>query len=334
MGTATVDNVRLVLAAAVARGLSPSMLLAEVGLEPQALLAPEGRVPALIALRLWHVAAELCADPSFGITAAEHIQSGSYGALGYAMHSSATLGEGLRRLVTFFRLVNQRATLVLLEEGDTARIRFLVEEDVPPEVVRHPVECTLSAVLRFTRKLTGERVSPLSVSFQHSAPADLSVHNRAFGDTLAFGQPHSELALSRRVLALPQRGADPSMAELMERHLRRLLQELPPEETFLVRVRGVLLEELRRGEPSLEILSERLRLSKRTLQRRLKQEGTSLQQLLDEVRRELALRHLGESKESIAEVAFLLGFSEVSAFHRAFKRWTGSTPGEYRQALP
>ena len=132
---------------------------------------------------------------------------------------------------------------------------------------------------------------------------------------------------------VPQLAADPAMSSIMERHLSRLLRDLPPDETFAARVRHVLIEELRRGEPTLDRLAARLRMSERTMQRRLSQQGTSLQALLDEVRHDLSLRHLGESRESIAEIAFLLGFSEVSAFHRAFKRWTGSTPGAYRQAL-
>jgi AraC-like DNA-binding protein len=97
-------------------------------------------------------------------------------------------------------------------------------------------------------------------------------------------------------------------------------------------VRRVLLEELRLGEPTLARLAARMRMSERTLQRHLGQEGTSMQALLDEARHQLSLRHLGEAKESIAEISFLLGFAEVRAFHRAFKRWTGSTPAAYRQA--
>jgi AraC-like DNA-binding protein len=111
-----------------------------------------------------------------------------------------------------------------------------------------------------------------------------------------------------------------------------MLDELPPADTFAGRVRRVLLEELRLGAPSLARLAARMRMSERTLQRNLGREGASMQALLDEVRHQLSLRHLAESKESIAEISFLLGFAEVRACHRAFKRWTGLTPAAYRQA--
>ncbi len=134
------------------------------------------------------------------------------------------------------------------------------------------------------------------------------------------------------MLDLPGAGPDPHMVHAAERHLRRLLGQLPPDDAFATRARRALLEELRRGEPTLDRLAARLRTSERTLQRRLSGEGTSLQALLDNLRRALSLRHLAESTESSAEIAFVLGVSEVSAFHRAFKCWTGSTPAAYRQA--
>jgi AraC-like DNA-binding protein len=137
--------------------------------------------------------------------------------------------------------------------------------------------------------------------------------------------------LERTALDTPTLAPDSALAQSADRHLRRLHDELPQIETFAERVRRVILEELRLGEPTLGRLAARLRMSERALQRRLGNEGASVQALLDEVRRELSLRQLAESNQSIAEISYDLGFAEVRAFHRAFKRWTGSTPATYRK---
>jgi AraC-like DNA-binding protein len=331
MPTAAVQNVRLVVAAALARGVPPGKLFAQAGIEPQSLLDPDGRLPAEVALRAWRAAAELSGDPNFGLSVVDHVRPDTHGGVGYVVHGSATLGEGMRRLSTFFRLLHQRTTLEVVSEGGLARLRFVADYDGPPGELKHPVECMLSVLLSACRRTTGRPLRPLAVSFRHGAPAALDAHRRAFDVEPAFDQPHSELCFAAEVFDLPSAGPDAQMVFAAERHLRQLLEQLPRDEAFATRARGALLEELRRGEPTLERLAARLRVSERTLQRRLSQEGTSLQALLDDLRRELSLRHLAESGESIAEIAFVLGFSEVSAFHRAFKRWTGSTPGAYRQ---
>jgi AraC-like DNA-binding protein len=332
MLTASIQNVRVVLAASVARGLPLSPLYAAVELEPHQLLDPDGRVPADLALRLWQVAAEASGDPAFGLLAAEHVTISSHGPLGYAMHSSATLGEALRKLAAFFRLVNQYTSLTLVEERGAVRARFVTSYPGDPDLLRHPTECLFAGLVRGSSRILGEPVGGLSVTFRHTAPAADAPHREVFGVAPTFGAPHSELVFPRRLLDRPSQAPDPDLLAEAERHLRRRLEELPREDTFSARVRAALVEELRRGEPTLGRMASRLRVSQRTLQRRLGGEGTSLQALVDQLRRDASIRHLSESRESIAEVAFLLGFAEVSAFHRAFKRWTGKTPGAYRRA--
>jgi AraC-like DNA-binding protein len=331
MATASVHNVRLVVAAATARGVPPARLLAEIGLDPQSLLDADGRLPLEIALRAWQVAAELTDDRWFGLSVVEHLRPDAFGLLGFAIHSSACVGDGLRRLGRYFHIVNQRTSLELIEDGALARVRIVADYDGPPAELRHPMECLLAAVLTVARRASGTPIAPAAVSLRHAPPPELAGYLRAFGVEPRFDRPHYELELAREALALPHAAPDLGMIALAERHLRRLFDELPRADTLASRARRVLLEELRLGEPTLPRIAARLHTSERTLQRRLGEEGTSLQAMLDELRRELSLRHLAESKESIAEISFLLGFAEVRAFHRAFKRWTGSTPAAYRQ---
>jgi AraC-like DNA-binding protein len=144
------------------------------------------------------------------------------------------------------------------------------------------------------------------------------------------------LDLPRAALDLPQRTADALLGRLVERHARELVLELPSGAGPTSRARAVLQRSLTRGEPeacTLPAVAGELRMPPRTLQRRLASDGTSFASLLDEVRRELAVELLGAPRTSAADVAFALGFGDQTAFHRAFLRWTGSTPGEYRRRL-
>lgn len=331
MSTSSVNTIRLILAAWTARGGSVAELLAAIGLEPQQMLDPDGRVPGDAAKRAWQVAAERCGDPHFGLSVSALVQPLDFGALGYVLYSSATLRETLHRLSTFFRLLRQQAALTLIEEPEIARIRLSLADADDPAHLRHPVECLLAGLVDRGHLAAGQRLPVLAISFQHPAPEETSAHERAFGVVPRFSQPHSEIVTSRAVLDLPRRSSAPAVIPTMERHLAQLIRDLPPDETFLHRARRVLAEELRGGEPTLERTAARLQMSGRSLQRRLQDEGSAYQQLLDELRCELARRHVAEQRESIAEITFLLGFSEVSAFHRAFKRWTGLTPRAFRQ---
>jgi AraC-like DNA-binding protein len=274
----------------------------------------------------------LSGDPWFGLSVVEHLHSDYLGGLGLAVHSSATFGDALRRIARFFHVVNQHASLELVEDGAVMRVRLVIHEDVDVELLRHPTECLLAALSKIARRATGTALQPVAVAFRHAAPGELAPYLRAFGIAPSFGRPWHELAFSRAALDTPHLAPDRAMATLAERHLCRMLDELSPVERFAGRVRRVLLEELELGEPTLPRLAARLRMSERTLQRRLGGEGTSVQALLDEVRRQISLRRLAESNQSIAEISYLLGFAEVRAFHRAFKRWTGSTPAAYRQS--
>jgi AraC-like DNA-binding protein len=143
-------------------------------------------------------------------------------------------------------------------------------------------------------------------------------------------QAYDELVIDRSMLELPIPTHDPILYDILLSHARTVLGEGPRSDGVVMRLRRAVEEGLRTREVDLHTLARKLHLSPRTLQRRLAEEGTSHQSLIDSVRREMALRLL-ESDVPIAEAAYLLGFSEASAFHRAFKRWTGQTPAEFRR---
>lgn len=318
-----------IIGGAVARGVDAQTLLAAASLSPEQLLDLDARLPPATADRLWHHAARLSGDELLGVHVAEGFSPAELGGLGYAVRSSATVGESYRRVARYLGLLVAVGGLSLQEEGPLTRIQRSMPRD-EPRPCRHAQECLLMSLLLIGRRGTGDAFLPRRVRFAHPAPLAARELLAAFGGPIDFDQPVDELVLETRQLALPLRESEPGLAAVLDRHLDEQARVLPAGVTRLDRVRSVLLAELRGGEPNVADVARRLSMSSRSLQRYLQQEGTTLQEVLRQLREDLARRHLAEQRESIAEIAFVLGFSDVSTFHRAFKRWTGQTPLAYR----
>ncbi len=330
MGADSGRLLNALVAAVVARGVDPARLLAAAQVEREQLGDPDAELPTLLQQRLWLEAPRLTNDDAFGLHLGETLQPHDAGGLGFAVRSSATLGEAYARIARYLRVVHPEAGLEVVEAGLRALVRHVPPASSNPP--RHAVEFTLCVLHQVGRTEVGPRFRVREVRFRHPAPERIDEHTRIFACPIRFQQPHDELELEREQLALPFMRAEPALCEVLDRHLRELVERMPSTKSFLDRVRAALVDELRDGEPTIERLAARLHMSERSVQRHLQREGSSLQALLAEVRSALAIRYLTERRESIAEVAFLLGFSEVSTFHRAFKRWTGVTPAAYRRA--
>jgi len=321
---------QLVVAGAAARGVDPSALLRAAGLSGRELTDPDGRLPRAAELRLWTQAALMTEDECFGLHLCERLTVDGLGPLGFAVRSSATLGDAYQRVIRYLRLLVQGAVLELRHDGELARLRHRPPPSGPAPS-RHAVEFMMGNMIVLARKGVDGSLTPRAASFRHAPPRERAPYHALFGRGVRFEQEHDELVLDRELLARPQQQAEPSLASVLDQHLSALLASAPAEGTFLERVDAAIAAELEGGEPGLASVAARLHMSPRTLQRHLRQEGSSLSDRLDRTREALATRLLGEPHRSIAEVAFLLGFSEVSAFHRAFKRWTGATPVAYRR---
>lgn len=335
MGNVSVHVLQMILAGASAEGVEPAQLFAAVGLEPDALrlIGPDARVPLAIGMRMWHEAVRLTGNEHFGLQLAERLKVSDFAGIGYAVRSSPTVGEGYERVARYLRLMHDDVVLTIEHSGATVRVKSALRSGEPAPAAG--TECLMAMLVLIGRYGVGAQFVARETLFCHEAPSRTAEHQRIFGGRVRFGQPRNELVFDSALLSLPQLQAEPGLCALLDRHLQDLIDRLPAGNdapSFLERVRSCLAQELKRGEPSLEKVAERLHMSSRSLQRRLKDEGTSLQELLSSVRADLAVRHLAEKHESISEIAFLLGFSEVSTFHRAFKRWTGLTPAAYRRS--
>lgn len=194
---------------------------------------------------------------------------------------------------------------------------------------RQTAELLLAAWVRIGRVATSSSWSPAEVRFAHRPPCDAREHERFFGAPPRFASAENALVLPAALLDLPCRSTDASLLSLLDRYATDRLDGRHAA-TFAERARAALSEELQVGHVTAHALATRLKVSVRTLHRALAAEDTSYRRLLDQFRLEIAVRHLRDDRMSVAEVAFLVGFSELSAFHRAFKRWTGRTPATFR----
>ncbi len=289
---------------------------------------PEARVPHTQAIALWEAARTVTADPDLGIHVAEAIRPGAFGALEYAVRTSPDLGAGLGRLVRYHRALHDAAEVRLEVSGTRACLSHRLP--LPGGAPRAVSEFVVTGWLQTLRRLTGREVRPIEVRFTHAQPADLSEHHRVFRAPLRFGHQRSELLFPAELLGCPLPEADPALHSIVELQLNTVLERLPAAGATVDRVRRVLAEELCDGEPTLDHVAGCLHVTSRTLHRRLEEEGTSFREVVTAVRRELAERYLGERRLTVAEIAFLLGYSEASAFHRAFRRWNGCSPRAFR----
>jgi AraC-like DNA-binding protein len=314
-----------VLAGLSAAGAKPHEVLARVGLSPAELSDPERRLPREIIVSLWHAAREITGDEAFGLHVAEMLRPGMFDVVEYLARSSRTLGDAAQRAQRYVRLFDDVAELVI-RELDDERASFAPRLSHGLSFPDGVVECVLAATVVFARQITGQPIVPLEVTFTHGPPRDLGEHRRVFGVTPRFHADGHALIFARSHLDLALVTADPALSAILDRHAEQLLARLPPVDRFVDRVRGLLAEELRGGDPTAERIATRLHMSSRTLRRRLEEQGSGFSPLLDELRKELALRYLDEARLGLDEISFELGFADARAFRRAFKRWTGRTP--------
>lgn len=310
-------------------GIDPATLLERAGLSAASLDDPDGRIPAAAADAVWQAAFSAAGDPALALHAAEQTPFGAFRVLDYLAASGATLGDGIARVAAYFPLVDPRGALAVEDRGgDRVTVTFTstVGSRLPPPAQ----EYTLAILAGRVRHLLSPDWRPAEVHLAFPRPADVREHGRVLGAAPRFDAEVASLALSRMDWERPTSSSDPSLFAALDEHARRLLEraEAAP---LPDRVRAAIAADLPGREPSLAAVARRVALSPRSVQRRLADAGTSFAQAVDAVREERAQAFLRSGDVSLAEVSWLLGFSEQSAFTRAFRRWTGLSPTEWRR---
>lgn len=327
--TACIKAVRVCVLAAAQSGVAPAAAAARLGLDPALLGDPHARVPNSLFLRAWDELPAVAGDEELGLRAAAAACQQPFDIIDYVCAQVPTLREAIERMLRYQRLLNDDAELSLTIEGSEARLTMRLA--AVPCAPRHFSEFVIATWILRARNLIGLDFLPHRASFQHMAPPDIEPHRRLFGSPLAFRESANGLTFARELLDAPVRSSDPALGVLLERHATELLGKLPPRDSIVHRVKAHLLAALPGELPPIEATARALGASGRTLQRTLQAEGTTYQAVGDEVRRDLSLGYLRDPQRTVSEIAFLLGFNEVAAFTRAFRRWTGEAPSAFRQ---
>ncbi len=293
-------------------------------------IEPEERIPASVAHQLLDGVLSLGVTPDLGLLAAREWNSGDGGALDYAVTSAGTVREAIEAARRYMRLVNDAAAIYLVLSRDMAEIR--VENFLP--MTRVGLDFQAGAFFRLFRCIwtSGGRES-LRIHLPYPAPESTSEHKVTFeGAPVVFDSPCPAFVFDARLLDRRLTSADFRLHDAIRLHAEQMLQELPRSRSLTGWIESAIAAELPKGAPTVNRIAARLRMSTRTLERRLEREGTTFSDLLEDLRRRLAVRYVTNNGIPLGEIAFLLGFSHTTGFHRAFKRWTGETPLGYRRA--
>ena len=314
-----------------AHGAKPQSWLRELGADPALARQPGARLPSWLVDVIVTRAAALIEDPAFGLGAAGCWHPSSLGVLGYAWLSSSTLHQGLKRIERYARLLGDRWSCRCVDEADG--LRFVCDHGRSDMIVG-PVmaDYTLSLTLAMCRSNFERTLNPARVFLRRPMPADPRPYHDFFACEVHFGALEDALVLSSSDVEALLPTANRELAATFDAILAEQLA-VRSKDDLVSRCQVFLLKQLTSGEPSVGDLGKALGMSRRTLQRKLNEMGTSYQQLLVETRYALAKRYLHDSAKSVTEITFLLGFSEQGAFTRAFKRWSGAAPRDYRQRV-
>lgn len=334
-------TLRAGLIMAKAAGVDPGPLLAQFRIQPVDLEDPDARFTHDVWIALWQ-RVDAVGPGAFGLRAAKSLPIGHFDALDYVFASSDDLHSGLGRFCRYFAVLSTGVTHQLADDPKDASVVRLERRYAPDAhtSLPHPVDFAFACLVLRSRRMLGVEWRPRRVEFAHGKPADDAEHREVFACPFVWDAPVSALVIDRATLALPMQRPAPELVRVLEQHANAILARMPkaigasdPEPDLRTRTREAIVAGLRGGQTSLAEIAKQLGMSDRTLQRRLGELDTSHAKLLDEVRSELAVRYLGEPALSIGEIGFLLGFGDVSAFHRAFRRWTRSSPAEHRRTL-
>jgi AraC-like DNA-binding protein len=305
-------------------GYDTGSLLADAGVRRSDLDDPDGHITCQATGALLAAATERKPIGNLGVRLAAETPLGAFPLVDYLVLTSANVGAGLRQLARYLRLVEAPYVLRLLEDENPIRILY----DSPPNAFS--VEFGVTIAVLHLREETEGRLEVAFVSFAHQ-PDDAAEIERIVGCPVHTKAAWNGFALFPEVWQLPLRRRDPILQAVLERHANDIGARLAPADGFVNELRQLLQSQIANGDTRIHTVARALSMSVRSLQRRLSDAGFSYQELLEKSRKEAAGAYLSDSRFSIGEVGYLLGYSEPAAFHRAFKHWNGMTPQVFRK---
>jgi AraC-like DNA-binding protein len=320
---------RLVFEVLQREGLDANALFLQFDLKPEQLINPSAYFKQDNFTRLWHEACRLSENPAIGLTMGNQPTVNSFDAYSYSLMSRATVREALELTARYHEVIGSAA--MLSNEFSSKGCRLIIEskgDELP--VAYHGFEAALALQIFSLRLVTNQAIKPDYVTFKTPKPNNLAPYDALFQCPLKFNEPQYAMYINQRDLDIPMIFANESMALHHEKILQKTISELKTN-TLVEHVQDLIYKTLPTGEPNIKAVASMFNMSQRTFQRRLKQHGHTFLELLDSTRKKLAAQYTANPEMSLQEISFLLGFTDNSNFYRAFKRWYGCAPGEYRQ---
>lgn len=318
-----------------------AMSAAKEGVDPQQVLGSaagkrppraDEHVEASSYFDVWRRVVARLPDPCFALRAATSFQLEDHELFGFLAMSCATLGEAYQKTAAYRALycVGARWELELTSDA-TRLIWYPWPGDVTDPGYRAAMDFAVADMESDIRRLATAAPKPSAVLLAHSAPADVSGFAAHYGVAPRFGSAHYELIYPPGLPALPIISFNSRLRDYFEQECKSLVEKLAPGGSLVEELRKALIRAMDGGDISVEAMAKQLGQSSRSLQRRLAEEGASYNDVLTDIRTEFAKRYLARGTLSASEVAYLIGFTEPPAFFKAFKRWTGMTPGEFQE---
>ena len=309
-------------------GVDPEPLYRKTGIDFGKACLPEARLNSARYYALQRLSVEVTGDPCFGLKTAEQLQPANLHGLGFAWLASDSLLDALERLVRFSELINNVYRLRLERNEQTIDL-VAYDLDKLPYYPDSAVDNAMAVFLRMCRITAGDRINPVRLDLTRCRPACGGEFDRVFRAAVEFNAADNRLCFDRASLEAHLPSANPELARINDQAVIDYLARFDRDNTSM-QVRTRIIEQLPAGTPRQDSIAGELNISLRSMQRKLKEEGNSFNGLFDNTRHELAMYYIRETHRHLGEIAYLLGFSEPSSFTRAFRRWTGVTPQEFR----
>ncbi|MET0340253.1 MAG: AraC family transcriptional regulator [Polyangiales bacterium] len=328
--TVSVRVIRALVDMVEQSGGSREAMLHAAGLTEDALAADDGRMNRSATHTAVEMAMQLTGDPALGLHWAERLTESSFPPITNLFIHSTSLGDALEALGRFFRLLSDGTQYEVVEEADRVIVRRMGDLEAPPAVRRFIAEMFTVGLLNQIRRVTAD-AKPAEVWFEHAEPAYRDEYDRVFDRVARFDQPFTGIVFDRQVMSVTSPYKDDEMQEVLRSMAERRLMRITRRAPYAHRVREVLVGEAWPHRTDMQSVARALRISVRSLRRRLAAEGTPYGEVLNEALAIIAKQLLRDESRSIQDVSDAMGFTDKSTFHRAFKRWTGTTPNEYRR---
>jgi AraC-like DNA-binding protein len=311
-------------------GIDPRPLFEEQGVDPEIMFDSGARISTEQFQRLDLKAMELSGDECFGLKGAEYFRPAHLGALGFAWLASSSLRTAFQRMSRYARVINEKLTITLDEDDELFSVSIDAQLPLLEERIREDGQ--LAAVLKFCRVIAGKDFVPARVRFRHEEPGNTAYYYELFRCPVEFGTETTTMFIPTATMDKRLTGSNDQLAKLNEHIVVKYLAHSEKKD-IVNRVKAAIIDGLSEGAVTETSIAEKMYMTPRNMHRKLHKEETSFKQLLTEIRQELAQQYIKDRSKTLTEISFMLGFSEVSSFSRAYKGWNGHPPSEARQAL-